>query len=110
MSKKTLLQDLANIVSVFLKKHGGMSNGYNTYTQGKVRERTFSAIDISVNNDDLTLNDIKKLGRDLYSQLNDALPANFFQRYSLDVVASHVESGCWRTEVCIVEKASVVLW
>ena len=98
---KIILDNVKRIVTAFLKKHSGYSNGLDTYVKGSVKFNSISVLDWKTPKiGDMTLNEHHAEGYKLASEIAQYLKDVdyrdwiFINSYALDY-------GCYDTSVSI---------
>lgn len=108
---KNHLKNIATISKDFMKEIGGMSNGYLTEINGTLAINMRGSISLFTPKcEDLTYNQVKKLGRDLEKLLHKYMEENKLKGVEFKFKSSHMEYGCFKINISytIQERISIL--
>lgn len=95
--REKYLKEISDMLGEFLKSHGGLNNGYETYISGEVRLNCISSLDWNTPNcSDYTLKEIKRIGSLIYDKILKYLKSNNIEE-TLIIEKKHIEHGCFKT-------------
>lgn len=111
METKIILEKVKKVVIDFLKENGGMSNGYTTTLDGIVENDRNGIYDLkwyTPKCGELTINEHEKMAKilkkDIYNIIKDS------EIYALEFESRHIEYGCSRISVKVIESKSIISW
>lgn len=94
-----MLNQIAEAIGKFLKKEGGMNNGYETYVKGYVVSNTQHSLKFKTpETNKLTGIELEKKGSELNDKLIKILKA-YDYKGDVKIDANHMEHGCYEIEV-----------
>lgn len=98
---KVILNNVKQIITAFLKEHGGYSNGLDTYVKGSVKFNSISAFDWKTPGiGDMTLNEYHNESYKLASQIAQYLKDVDYRDW-IFVNSYAIDHGCYNTSVSI---------
>lgn len=77
----------------FLKKNGGMPNGYSTQIIGIIRQRSGEITWTTPEMDELTIRKVRQIGNHLVEQIQEIMQE--FRIELIRITSEHIESGCY---------------
>jgi hypothetical protein len=102
------LSKIAALIAKFLIENGGFQNGYMTYAKGHVIMGNVGNVEVSVNNDSLTIKELAALGRNLERSIQTYMLKNEMNT-PLKIFRKHLEWGTYETTVSLSETITVPL-
>lgn len=99
---KNKLQEIADVIALFLKEHGAMSNGYGVRVEGILTE-PWNNLYVVLDSVD-SKSEQRNLGHELTEKVRKLVPAG----YDLIVSYKHQEHGCYETTVALASKPIIV--
>jgi hypothetical protein len=94
-----MLSQIAETIGKFLKKEGGMNNGYETYVKGYVVSNTQQSLTFKTpKTNDLKGSELDKRGYELNEKLTKILRA-YEYKGDVKISSTHMEHGCYEIEV-----------
>ena len=97
-----MLHQIADAIGKFLKKNGGMDNGYNTYVKGCISYNTHQSLNFHTpKTDDLTGHQLIEMGSGLNDKLMKILKAYDYHD-DVEIKSTHTEHGCYEMKVQLV--------
>lgn len=104
-----MLSQIAETISKFLKKEGGMSNGYETYVKGYVVSNTHQSLTFKTpKTNDLRGSELDNKGSELNDKLVKILKA-YDYKGDVKIQSTHMEHGCYEIEVSFKTSTTVKL-
>lgn len=103
ITKKTniVLQTIATHLAESLKKHGGVSNGYETYASGSVKINEFGLFKMFTPDcNDMTIKQVRLLSGNTESELIKILKDHSFKE-KISIEALHLSHGCYVTRISV---------
>jgi len=89
-----MLSRIAEIIGEFLKKEGGMNNGYETYVKGYVVSNTHQSLKFKTpETNKLKGFEVDNKGSELNDKLIKILKAYEYKE-KVKIKATHIENGC----------------
>lgn len=96
-----MLSQIAEAIAKFLKKEGGMGNGYDTYVKGTISYNSHQSLKFHTpKTDDLTGHELRQKGSDLNDKLIKFLKAYDYHDY-VEIKSTHTEHGCFDISVSL---------
>lgn len=104
-----MLSQIAETISKFLKKQGGLGNGYETYVKGYVVYDTQQSLKFKTpKTNDLRGSELDDKGFELNQKLIKILKA-YDYKGDVKINATHMEHGCYQTIVSFNTSVTVKL-
>ena len=108
---KAMLKAAGDIISEFLRKHGGLGNGCETWAEGSIEFHISGMLEISVHRDNITVARLHKLANDLEEKLLEHFGDDFLREYGPVIVRKErTEGDCFETYLEVSTSVRVDMW
>ena len=109
LKHQKMLEEIGKEIKIFLMKHGGMSNNYDTWADGIVEGMGSDRVEINTPVfGKLTKDEIEDLGNELADNINDIREKHNFE--GKIYIKHHSDAGTESTVISVMESLEINLW